>query len=242
VDVIIDCTLDRFLDGRIVAAQPNAGFRAGHDTVLLAAAVPSGRTVLELGSGAGIASLCYARRVADADVLGVEIDPDLVAIAMDNAARNRLSERVRFSAGDARSLADSATRYDQIFFNPPFHAATGTRSPVDARNEARRDAGSVVAEFMKAALCRVHRGGTITAIIRRDRVDDLLAPAMDNSALVFPLYPRAGIEPKRAIVQIAPGTAGGVRYGAGLVVHRDDGGNTEEAEAILRNAEPLCLA
>ena len=48
-------TLDRFLDGRVVAAQPASGFRAGHDTVLLAAAVPaaSGSVVIELGSGAG---------------------------------------------------------------------------------------------------------------------------------------------------------------------------------------------
>lgn len=241
MDVTIDCTVDRFLGGRIVAAQPKAGFRAGHDTVLLAAAVPAGRKVVELGSGAGVASLCYARRVTDSEVLGVEIDPELVAIAMDNAARNRLIERVRFSAGDACSPVHWATKYDQVFFNPPFHAAAGTRSPVDARNEAKHDTGSVLAQFMKTALCSVRRGGTITAIIRRDRVDDLLAAAMDNSAVVFPLYPRAGTEPKRAIVQIAA-VSGGIHYGAGLVLHHDGGGNTEEAEAILRNAEPLCLA
>lgn len=239
--MIIDCTLDRFLDGRIIAAQPKAGFRAGHDTVLLAAAVPAGPKVLELGSGAGIASLCYARRVADAEVRGVEIDPDLVAIAIDNAARNHLAERVRFSAGNAAPV-HFATKYDQVFFNPPFHAATGTRSPVHGRDEAKRDTGSVLAQFMKAALRNVQRGGTITAIIRRDRVDDLLAMAMHSPAVVFPLYPRAGSEPKRAIVQIAAAVSGGVHYGAGLVLHRDGGGNTEEAEAILRNAEPLRLA
>ncbi len=57
-------TLDRFLGGRITAAQPGSGFRAGHDTVLLAAAVPAENdsVVLELGSGAGIASLCLSAR------------------------------------------------------------------------------------------------------------------------------------------------------------------------------------
>jgi tRNA1(Val) A37 N6-methylase TrmN6 len=242
MDVTIDCTVDRFLDGRIIAAQPKAGFRAGHDTVLLAAAVPAGRRVLELGSGVGIASLCYARRVADAEVLGIEIDPDLVAIATDNAARNRLVERVRFSAGNACSPVHSATKYDRVFFNPPFHAPTGTRSPFDARNDAKRDTGCALAQFMTAALCNVQSGGTITAIIRCDRVDDLLATAMNNSAVIFPLYPRAGTEPKRAIVQIAAAVSGGIHYGAGLVLHRDRGGNTEEAEAILRNGDPLCLA
>ena len=62
----IDYTLDGFLGGRLTIAQPKDGFRAGHDAVLLAAAVPArtGETILELGSGSGIASLCLAARVA----------------------------------------------------------------------------------------------------------------------------------------------------------------------------------
>lgn len=239
--MIADCTVARFLDGRIVAAQPKSGFRAGHDTVLLAAAVPAGRNVLELGSGVGIASICYARRVSGAEVLGIEIDPELVTIATDNAERNGMAERVRFSSGDVCAHVEPAIKFDQVFFNPPFHAATGTRSPVDARNKSKRDTGSMVAQFMSAALRVVERGGTVTAIIRGDRVDDLIAAAMDNSAVVFPLYPRAGAAPKRVIVQVATAVRGGVRYGAGLVLHRDSGA-TPEAEAILRGGDPLVIA
>ena len=188
----------------------------------------------------GIASLCYARRVSDAEVLGIEIDPELVTIATENAERNRMAQRVRFSAGDVCADVEPALRFDQVFFNPPFHAATGTRSPVDARNEAKRDTGSMVAEFMSAALRVVERGGTITAIVRADRVDDLIAAAMDNAAIVFPLYPRAGAAPKRVIVQVATAVRGGARYGPGLVLHRDSGA-TPEAEAILRGGEPLMI-
>ena len=99
-------TLDRFLGGRVVAAQPADGFRAGHDTVLLAAAVPAepGSTVLELGSGVGIASLCLAARVPGVRIVGVEIDPDLVRLANDNAAHNDLSARVSFIAADASNF------------------------------------------------------------------------------------------------------------------------------------------
>ena len=96
-------TLDRFLGGRVVAAQPSIGFRAGHDTVLLAAAVPAegGSLALELGSGAGIASLCLAARVPGLRIIGIEIDPKLVHLAIDNAARNTISDRVSFVLGDA---------------------------------------------------------------------------------------------------------------------------------------------
>jgi len=53
---------DTFLDGRVIARQPQTGFRAGLDAVMLAAAVPDGANALELGAGAGTASLCLAAR------------------------------------------------------------------------------------------------------------------------------------------------------------------------------------
>ncbi|MGL4281517.1 MAG: methyltransferase, partial [Albidovulum sp.] len=53
-------TRDGFLGGALRVWQPKAGYRAAMDPVLLAAVVPAsaGETVLELGCGAGVASLC----------------------------------------------------------------------------------------------------------------------------------------------------------------------------------------
>ena len=67
---------ETFLEGRVKARQPESGFRSGTDAVLLAAAVPAkaGETVLELGAGAGTASLCLAVRVPGLAVTGVEKD------------------------------------------------------------------------------------------------------------------------------------------------------------------------
>ncbi|PCH69375.1 MAG: methyltransferase, partial [Rhodobacteraceae bacterium] len=59
-----DLTWNAFLGGRVQLLQPQSGYRAGVDPVLLAAAVPgrAGQSVLELGCGAGAASLCLAAR------------------------------------------------------------------------------------------------------------------------------------------------------------------------------------
>lgn len=236
-----DCTVDGFLGGRVVAAQPKAGFRAGHDTVLLAAAVPRGRKVLELGSGAGIASLCYARRVSDADVLGIEIDPELVAIATENAARNGMADRVRFTVGDARALADSASDFDQVFFNPPFHSPEGTASANPALDRAKRDLDSAVAAWTKSALGAVRRNGGVTAILRADRAQDMIAAAANHAAIIFPLIPRTGVPPKRVIVSVNPVESGRPKAGSGLVLHRADGGATPEADAILRGGGALAI-
>jgi tRNA1(Val) A37 N6-methylase TrmN6 len=236
-----DCTLDRFLNGRIIAAQPKQGFRAGHDTVLLAAAVPAGRRVLELGSGTGIASLCYAWRIRDSNVTGVEIDPGLVDIANANAVRNGMGERIQFIAGDVRNVIGAGETFDHVFFNPPFHSTEGTESPDAARNIAKRDPGSGIANWTQAALRTVWPEGTVTAILRFDRIHEMLGAAEDNAAVVFPLYPRRGAEPKRAVVQVTSGKHIPLHTGFGLILHRADGGNTEEAEAILRGGAALPL-
>ena len=237
---MLECTLDGFLGGRIVAAQPKTGFRAGHDSVLLAAAIPDdpGTKVLELGSGAGIASICFAWRAARCLVHGVEIDPKLVEIANANSARNGMAGRVRFSEKDVRDLRGEV--FDQVFFNPPFHPAEGTQSPYAARDSAKRDAGDAIRTWTDVALMAVRPGGTVTAIISFERVPDVLKRMNGNRALVFPLYGRSGAGPKRAIVQITA-DEGEVTFSAGLVLHHDDGSNSAEAEAILRSASPLVL-
>jgi tRNA1Val (adenine37-N6)-methyltransferase len=163
-------------------------------------------------------------------------------MANANAARNGLGERVSYIAGDVGNVAGMGGGFEHVFFNPPFHSAVGTESPDRARNVAMRDPGSMIAKWTKTALRAVHPEGTVTAILRFDRVGEMLAAARGISAVVFPLYPRHGVEPKRAIVRIVAGEYGPVRNGGGLILHREDGGNTEEAEAILRGGAALSIA
>jgi tRNA1(Val) A37 N6-methylase TrmN6 len=230
------------LGGRILAEQPRKGFRAGHDTVLLAAAVAAGQGdgVLELGSGAGIASLCLAWRVPDVRVLGIEADADLVWIAAENAARNGMAGRVRFMESDVLTFK-TAEPFDHVFLNPPFHPDMGQISPDRGRDCAKRDVQDCVVQWTRAALALVKPAGTITAIVRADRAAEMLAAAADSSATIFPLFPRADEAPKRAIVRIVKGQGARLRRAAGLILHEQDGRNTDAAEAVLRHAAALDL-
>jgi tRNA1(Val) A37 N6-methylase TrmN6 len=224
-------------------AQPKRGFRAGHDTVLLAASVPAepGSRVLELGAGAGVASLCLAARIPGATVLGIEVVTDLVALANENAARNGMASRVRFEMGDVLQ-PDRLGPFDHAFFNPPFYPASGQESPTAARDRATRDADLALPEWMGAALSAVVDGGTVTAIVRADRAAELLSAAQGLAAILFPLFPHAGEGPKRTIVQVLKGRAGPLRTAAGLVLHQANGRNTDTAEAVLRAGTALRLA
>jgi tRNA1(Val) A37 N6-methylase TrmN6 len=235
-------TLDGFLGGRLSIAQPRKGFRAGHDTVLLAASVPAadGSHALELGAGVGVASLCLAWRVPSLRVTGIEIDPELVALAQENAERNGMADRVRFESGDAATFGDGPA-FDHVFFNPPFHPMSGEQSPSAGRDLAMRDASNAIADWTRNALALTRPEGTVTAILRADRAGEMLAAGDAKGTVLFPLFPRAGEVPKRTIIQFVKGSLTPSRVAAGLILHEQDGGNTQAAEAVLRHGAALRL-
>src|SRR5262245_31460993 len=117
-------TEDRFLDGRLTLRQPARGYRAGLDAALLAAAceAPPGGRVLEAGCGPGAALLAAAVRRPDLSFVGVERDPDALALAQGNVAANGLSDRVQAIGGDvAQPFARlGLSPFDTAIANPPF--------------------------------------------------------------------------------------------------------------------------
>jgi tRNA1(Val) A37 N6-methylase TrmN6 len=233
-------TEDGFLNGQLILRQPRQGFRAGLDAVMLAAAVPAGagETALELGAGAGAASLCVALRTR-CDVTGLEIDPELAQLANQNAVLNAMADRVRFETADALTWSPDR-RFDRVFCNPPFHDDTGQRSPNARRALALQDAGRLK-DWVRSGLKHVASKGSFTIILRADRSGEVLAALPSRGVTIFPLLPRADTPPKRVIVQWSQDGSGSPQS-PGLILHRDDGRYTPEADAILRGASALRIA
>jgi tRNA1(Val) A37 N6-methylase TrmN6 len=232
---------DTFLDGRVIANQPASGFRSGLDAVMLAAAVPArpGETVLELGTGAGTASLCLLARVPGLDLTGVEIDPQLVALAGANAAASGLSGR--FVAADIFALPAGLKRdYDQVLANPPFHGE-GQAPPDAARARALMDGGALQ-DWLKLGLQRTVSDGFFTTILRADRLGEALAVLGETGVRLFPLWPRTGLPAKRILLQLRKGARSPLALLPGLVLHREDGRWTDEADAVLRGGAALALS
>jgi tRNA1Val (adenine37-N6)-methyltransferase len=231
---------DKFLNGRVIVRQPDHGFRAGLDAVMLAAAVPDGANALELGAGAGTASLCLAARQTSMTITGIEIDRDLVQLANDNAVANGMQDRVRFAAANAFALPLEFKReYDCVLVNPPFHGE-GQISPDPDRARALMDGGTLP-DWLRAGLKRTISGGTFTAILRADRMNEALAALPLTGVNVLPLWPRAGESAKRVLVQVRKGSNAVFRLLPGLILHDDSGAYTLEADAILRGQAALAL-
>ena len=241
---MIATTEDRFLGGRVLVRQPSDGFRAGLDAVMLAASVPArpGETALELGAGAGTASLCLACRIENLTITGLEIDERLAGLANANAAANGMEGRVAFVAGDALDPSAALRRpFDHVFCNPPFHGEEGEVSPDAARARALQDGGKL-AGWLTAGLKRTVSGGTFTAILRADRLGEALAVLPQRGVAVFPLWPRADAQAKRVIVQVRKDARAPLQILPGLVLHESDGRYTEETDAVLRDGVALFLS
>jgi tRNA1(Val) A37 N6-methylase TrmN6 len=231
------------LGGRVIVHQLAGGFRAGLDAVMLAAAVPAlaGDAALELGSGAGTASLCLAARVDGCFVTGVEVDPEIAVLAGVNAAVNGMAACVSFVAADVLDFPASLKRdFAHVLCNPPFHDG-GEASPDAARDRALRDRGQLGA-WLEVGLKRTVSGGTFTVIVRADRLGEALARLPGQGVSVFPLWPREGAAAKRVLLQVRKGSRTPLVVCAGLVLHQADGSYTVAAERVLRDAAPITIA
>lgn len=246
-----ELTLDKFLDGQLNILQPSKGYRAGVDPVFLAAATDAnaGQSVLELGCGVGVASLCLARRVPSIDLTGVELQPDYSELAIRNAKVNNIEMTV--ITADLCALPDDVLgqTYDHVIANPPYYERSkGTAAPNSGKDVAL--AGETPLNvWLDVATKRLKPGGYLTLIQKADRLQDVLQ-AMDQrlgDVLVQPLAPRTGRAAELCIVRARKNARGAFKLAAPIILHigtshtKDGESYHENIRQVLRNGAALDL-
>ena len=138
-------TEDLFLGGALKIRQPRNGYRAGTDAVLLAALIGSDPTgpVLDAGAGVGVVGLCVAARFPKANVVLVEREPHLAALARRNVDDNGLTARVQVIEADIMRATQALQRdgiksetFATVLANPPYHddrRSTAAENPAQSR-------------------------------------------------------------------------------------------------------------
>ena len=238
---------DKFLCGRLRLLQPRKGYRAATDPVLLAAACPAepGESVLDLGCGAGAATLCLGHRVPGLELAGLELQPAYAELARRNVERNRITTDIH--EGDIARMPSALRRdFDHVIANPPYYHAGGSPSPVAARARAMQ-VETPLADWVAAAARRLRPGGWMTLICGADGLPQVLAalPPKLGSAAVLPLAAREGRAALRVIVQARKGGRAPFRLLAPFVIHQgpahdgDRESYTPQANAVLRDGADL---
>lgn len=109
--------LDLRCDARALVPRPETEVLVEHCLALLEG-VPE-PAVADVGTGTGAIALALATARPDAHVTALDISPDALALAGENAAAHGLAERVELLQGDL--LAPVAGRsFDLVVCNPPY--------------------------------------------------------------------------------------------------------------------------
>ncbi|WP_417259735.1 tRNA1(Val) (adenine(37)-N6)-methyltransferase [Celeribacter sp.] len=244
-----DETCDDFLGGRVRLLQPANGYRAGIDPVLLAAAVgaSSGQNVLELGCGAGAASLCLHARVSGLSFVGVEVQAEYASLARRNAQANGATMQV--VEADLRNLpADiKAQRFDHVIANPPYFKREKSTAAQDAGRDVALGGDTPLEAWVDVAARRLAPKGYLTMIQKADRLPDLICAISGRlgSMRVLPVQSRIGRPAGLVILQARKAGRADFVLHAPLVMHegarheRDAESYTLQISAILRKAAAI---
>lgn len=248
-------TDDAFLGGALQILQPADGYRAGVDAVLLAAAVPSalqaGARLLDLGSGVGTVGLAAAHRIPGLRATLIERAPGLAGLALRNAARNGLADRIEVLEADltlpgARlsALGLAPESFEAVVANPPFHAeGSGTPAAEPVRAAAHAMPEPELELWVRTMARHARAGGTAILIHKASALPDALA-AMESrfgGLIVLPVHARAAEPAIRVIVRGTKGSRAPFVLLPPFVLHDADSGFTSAATAILRHGAALAV-
>jgi release factor glutamine methyltransferase len=123
-------------------------YEPAEDSFLLISALQKtdlkNKNVLEIGTGSGIIAL-FAARFAKS-VLAVDINPEAIKCAKENAARNKI-KNIEFVKSDL--FKNIEEKFDIIIFNPPYLPDDALTK--DIALDGGKDGRKVIERFLKDA-------------------------------------------------------------------------------------------
>jgi tRNA1Val (adenine37-N6)-methyltransferase len=237
-----DETLDELFRGKLRILQKRHGYRISMDPILLAHFVSPlrGGKVIDLGTGSGIIPLILALRGDVGELVGIEIQEDLVNMAKRSVTINQQEDKVRILLGDYRKIDQIFPHesFHHVVSNPPyFSKGSGRESPRVRRAVSRHEMTGSAEDVVRAAR---HLLGT------RGRLWLTYQPA--RLAYLVSLLRESGFEPKRLrmihgrkdtparmlLLETVLGGQEGLEILPPLVLYRHRNVYTEELEEIYR--------
>jgi len=229
-------TTDDFLGGRVKLRQNKTGLRATSDSVLVAAAVPakSGETVLDVGLGNGVIALCLNARIKGLKLTGIECQPELVRLAVENATLNKCDLEVISGDIGVRPSALHGRQFHHVVSNPPFYDEPHKRQNPEVARAYHQE--MPLKEWISFCIRHVRAKGTLTVIARPESLSEILAVVSQKLGRieVIPIVSKSGESAKRIIVRGVMNSRALLSLKSPIVMHLKSGKRSPIAEKILR--------
>lgn len=226
--------------------QDRCAMKVGTDGVLLGAWAEGGHRILDIGSGTGLVSLMMAQRFPQAQVIGIDIDPDACEQARENVAASPFAGRVGIESCALQKLSDDSVsaffssvgesdregetgdveiRFDAIVSNPPFFV-NSMKNPDSKRSLARHSDSLPFVDLMRGVRRWLAEGGIFSAIVPVEVLEQFTAEAYCSGLY---LIKKCGVktverkQPKRYLLSFSNKRNG--ILGDEVVVMTDNEGN-----------------
>ena len=230
-------TIDAFLGGRVLLKQSNDGLKGTSDAVLVAAAVPAKpeESVLDVGTGNAVISLCLHARVPQLELTGIDCQQDLLTLAKENADFGGLSFTPILADIGTIPSPIHGKQFHHVVTNPPFYTEANRR--IGKKQALACHQIIPLTDWIKFCLRHVRAKGSLTIIHRAEALPDILSVLNGKlGALeIFPIASRQGEPAKRIIIRGRMNSRKPMRLYPALVMHRGNGTRTPIADQLLRN-------
>ena len=137
----------------------------------------AGKAVLEIGCGSGVLSLLAASR--GASVSSVDINPQAVNATRENAVKNHLEKSITMYHGNLFDPLPMKSKFDYIFFNPPFYHG----EPTDSAEWAWKGGVdyAIIKRFINTSGDYLDSGGKLLIILSSDMDVPIILEALRGS-------------------------------------------------------------
>jgi release factor glutamine methyltransferase len=117
------CGLEIAVSRHALIPRPETELLAEQGWKFLSTATVQSSTALDFGTGTGCIAIAIAAKCPHVKITALDVSPEALALAVQNAAQNQVAERIEFLLGDGFAALKNGARFDLIVSNPPYIAS-----------------------------------------------------------------------------------------------------------------------
>lgn len=235
-----DETLDTLLSKGLRIIQKRKGYRYSIDAILLAhfCHLKKGNRVIDLGTGNAIIPILLAARGLAGQIVGVEIQAELIDMARRNVVINEMQGRISLMQRDARDLPDCLDKasFDVAITNPPYRPVRNGRvNPHLQKALARHEILGSLEDMARVASFLLRPRGRFYVIYPTSRMVDMLLTLRKSdleSKQIQIVHSNATEDAKLVMAEAVKGGRRELRILRPLFVYDLEGRYTPEMEKI----------
>ena len=206
------------------------------DAVLLAnfAKVRKNAKIVDLCSGTGIIPFILAGKTYASDIIGVEIQEELVDMANRSVRFNNLGDKIKFICGDLKEegLIKRIPKVDIVTVNPPYKLHNSGLINLNDKNAiARHEICCTLEDVIIACRILLKDSGRVYMVHRPDRLVDILCTMRKHRIepkRIRMVHPSVNKAPNIVLIEGQRDGGTFLKWETPLYVHKEDGGYTQE--------------